>query len=377
MDLVLSESQQMLKNSAREFLAQECQPGLVRAMEKDQRGYPEELWNRMVALEWTGLPFPEEYGGAGGTFLDLAVLLEEMGRTLVPGPFFSTLVLGGLTLLDAGSDAQKQELLPRICRGQTFITLALLESSATYEPRGVQLEARKSDGQYLLEGTKLFVPDAQVSDLMIVAARTSNHPDARDGITLFLVPADSDGVSITPLLTLAGDKQAEITLAGVVVPPSSTLGPVGEGWPVLERTVERAAAAKCMEMLGGAGVVLEMTQEYVKQRVQFGRPVGSFQAVQHHCANMATDVEGSHNVAYQAAWTLSEGMPAAREVSLAKAWLSEAYRRVCALAHQCHGAIGFTEEHNLQLYTRRAKAQEMAYGDAAFHRELMAQALGL
>ena len=375
MDMALDETQQMLKNSAREFLSQECQPTLVRAMEEDERGYPVELWQQIVALGWTGLPFPEENGGTGGSFLDLGVLLEEMGRALVPIPFFSTVVLGGLTVLDGGNEEQRREVLSSICQGQTIMALALLERSATYAPSGIELEALPSNGGYLLNGTKLFVSDAGVADLMIVAARTSRHSDPRHGITLFLMPTSSQGVQITPHVTIALDKQAEVTLAEVAVPSSSVLGQVDEGWPLLERTLQRATAAKSLEMLGGADAVLEMTVEYVKQRVQFGRPVGSFQAVQHHCANMATDVEGSRNVAYHAAWRLSEGLPAAREVSLAKAWVSQACQRVAVLAHQCHGAIGFTKEHDLQLYTRRAKAQEMAYGDATFHRELLAQAL--
>ena len=180
-------------------------------------------------------------------------------------------------------------------------------------------------------------------------------------------------MSIDVLNSVASDKQCEIVLEGVTVPSSSVLGSVDQGWPVVQRAMERAISGKCMEMLGGAGAVLEMTLEYVKQRTQFGRATGTFQAVQHHCANMATDVEGCRNVAHQAAWSISEGLPSQREVSLAKAWSSQAYRRVCATAHQCHGAIGFTKEHDLQLYSRRAKGMELAYGDVNFHKESFLQ----
>ena len=377
MDLGLNETQQMLKKSAQEFLAQQCQHTLVRAMEEDERGYSPQLWQQMVDLGWAGLAFPEEYGGAGGNFLDLAVLLEEMGRALVPGPFFSTVVLGGLTVLDAGSQSQRQDLLPRICQGQVMMTLALTEPSATFQPWGILVQARRDGDDYIISGTKLFVPDAHVSDAMVVAARTSQHEDARSGIATFLVPADAPGVSATVLRTLGSDKQCEVVFNDARVPASGILGEVDGGWPIVERALQRATAAKCMEMLGGAETVLEMTVEYAKQRVQFGRPVGSFQAVQHHCANMATEVECSRFVAYQAAWRVAEGLPCAREVSMAKAWVSDAYRRVCTLAHQSHAAIGFTKEHNLQLYTRRARAQEAAFGDASFHRELVAQALEL
>ena len=375
MDLGFNETQQMLKSSAREFLARECQHTLVQAMEEDEQGYSPQLWQQMVDLGWTGLAFPEEYGGTGGNFLDLAVLLEEMGRALVPGPFFSTVVLGGLTVLDVGSDAQKRDLLTRICQGQMFMTLALTESSATFQSRGVQTRATREEDGYIINGTKLFVSDAHVSNVMVVAARTSQSDDASMGITVFLVPTSSPGIGLTPLHTLASDKQREVVFDNVRVPASSVLGEVDEGWPVIKRALHRATTAKCVEMLGGAEAVLDMTVEYAQQRVQFGRPIGSFQAVQHHSANMATEVECCRHIAYRAAWMVSEGLPAATEISMAKAWVSEAYRRVCAIAHQSHGAIGFTKEHNLQLYTRRARAQEVAFGGAGFHREMVSQAL--
>ena len=377
MDLGLSETQQMLKNSAREFLEQECPHSLVRAMEEDQKGYPPELWKSMVDLGWTGLAFPEKYGGTEGSFLDLAVLIEEMGRALVPGPFFSTVVMGGLTILDAGSEAQKGEHLPRICQGEETMTMAVTEPSATFAPSGIQVEARKDGEDFVINGTKLFVPDAQSADLIIVAARTSQGANAEDGVTCFLVPASAQGVSIVPLDTMASDKQAEVSFSNVKAPASAVLGEVDKGWPIVDRAIQRGAAAKCVEMLGGAGAVLEMTVEYAKQRVQFGRPIGSFQAVQHHCANIATYAESSRYMAYQAAWSLSEGLPAAREVSMAKTWVSEAYRKACLLAHQSHGAIGFTKEHDLQLFTRRARVAELAYGDSKFHRELVAESIGI
>ncbi|MFQ6027245.1 MAG: acyl-CoA dehydrogenase family protein [Dehalococcoidia bacterium] len=373
MDLGLSEVQQMLKSSAREFLSQECPLTLVREMEEDSRGYTDELWRQIVNLGWPGVAFPEQYGGTGGNFLDLAVLLEEMGQALVPGPFFSTVVLGGLTVLDAGSDQQKRDLAPRIGSGQLLMTLALTESSATYEPWGVASSAVRQGDSYQLNGTKLFVPDAHVADLLLVAARTSSGADPVQGITLFLVPANSPGLTVNQLNTISGDRQCEVTLSNVSVPVDSVLGTADSGWPIVQRALQRATAGKCMEMLGGADAVLEMTVEYAKQRTQFGRPVGTFQAVQHHCANMATDVEGCRRIAYQAAWKVSEGEPADREVSMAKAWISSAYQRVCNTAHQCHGAIGFTKEHDLQLYTRRAKVQELSYGDVNLHKELALQ----
>ena len=377
MDLGFDESQQMLKNSAREFLEQECPTSLVRAMEEDERGYAPDLWQKIADLGWLGLALPEQYGGMGLTYFDLVLLLEEMSRAMLPGPFFSTMVLGGMTILIGGTEAQKQEHLPKIAKGDIIVTLALTEPSATYEPSGIQTVAKAQGSSYVLNGTKLFVPDAQGADNLIVAARTQSSGDPAQGITLFLVDAKAPGITITPLKTIAADKQAEVELKDVTVPASAVLGQVDQGWATVARILEMAAVGKCAEMLGGADRVLEMTVDYAKERVQFGRPIGSFQAIQHHCANMATDVEGCRYVAYQAAWRVSESLPAAREVAIAKAWVSDAYQRVCALAHQSHGAIGFTKEYDLQLFTRRAKVAEMAYGDSDYHREQVAQSLGL
>jgi len=369
MDLGLSEIQQMLKNSAREFLAQECPLTLVREMEAEERGYTPELWRQLAGLGWPGVAFPEQYGGTGGDFLDLAVLLEESGRALLPSPFFATVVLGGLTVLDAGTAAQKQEILPALCSGQLLLTLALTEASATYEPWGIATTATREGGDFRLDGAKLFVPQAHTADLLLVAARTTESADPAQGLTLFLIPANAAGLTINPLATISADRQCEVILEGVKAPADAVLGVVDGVWPILQRALQRAVAGQCLEMLGGAAAVLEMTVEYAKQRAQFGRPVGTFQAVQHHCANMATDVEGCRHIAWQAAWKIASGEPAEREVAMAKAWVSSAYQRVCNLAHQCHGAIGFTKEHDLQLYTRRAKVQELSYGDANWHKE--------
>ena len=377
MDLGFDESQQMLKTLAREFLEKECPTSLVRAMEEDERGYTPELWSKIAELGWLGLTLPEQYGGMDLTYFDLVLVLEEMGRAMLPGPFFSTVILGAMTLLEAGSDDQKQEYLPKVANGETILTMALTEPTATYDPAGVHTTAKAEGSDYVINGTKLFVPDAQVADAMVVVTRTSESGDASQGITLFLVDANNPGITITPLKTISGDKQAEVEFKDVRVPASAIVGQVDKGWDTISRILDLAAIGKCAEMLGGADRVLEMTTDYVKERVQFGRPIGSFQAVQHHCANMATDVEGCRYVAYQAAWRISERLPAVREVAIAKAWVSDAYRRVCALGHQSHGAIGFTKEYDLQLFTRRAKVAEVAYGDTDFHREQVAVGLGL
>ena len=375
MDLGLTEIQQMLKTSAQDFLSRECPLTLVREMEGDPRGFTDGLWRQMIGLGWTGVAFPEQYGGTGGNFADLGVLLEEIGRSLAPAPFFSTVVLGGMTVLDGGSDAQKDDLISRVCAGTIIMTLAVPENAAAYEPWDIQTTASQQGGGYEITGIKLFVPDAEAADMIIVAARTSSGQDPADGVSLFLVPSGAAGLTITPMQSVGNEKVFEVSLEKVNVPADSVIGAMDEAWPIIERSIQRATAAQCIQMLGGAQAVLDMTVEYAKGRTQFGRAIGSFQAVQHHCARMATDVEGSRGIAYQAVWRLSEGLTAQKEVAMAKAWIGPAYRRVCGTAHQCHGAIGFTKEHDLQLYTRRAKVHELTYGDANHHKEIALQRL--
>ena len=374
MDLGLTEAQQMLRNSAREFLEAECPEAFVRAMEEDERGYTPESWQKIAENGWLGLIFPEEYGGAGLEFLDLCVLLEETGRAMLPGPFFSTVVLGGMTILDAGSDDQKRRYLPGIVEGQVIATLALTEPSVRWDAAGVRTTAEPDGDGFVINGAKLFVPNAHVSDYLVAAARTG---DADEDVSLFILPANTPGVSQTLLKTIASDRQSEVTFEGAHVPRSALLGELNGGWPTIARVIQWGAVGKCAEMVGNGQKVLDMTVDFVKQRIQFGRPIGSFQAIQHHCANMATDVEGSRYITSQAAWRLSDGLPADSEVAMAKAWVSDAVRRVCATGHQCHGAIGFTKEHSMQLYSRRAKAAELAFGDSREHLEGVAEAIGL
>ena len=377
MDLGLSEEQEMLRTSARDFLQKECPKQLVKQLDESEEGYSPELWRKMAQLGWMGLVFPEEYEGSGGSFVDLVVLLEEMGYNILPGPFFSTVVLGGLSILAAGDEDQKKEFLPKIANGEMILTLALTEPSAKYDAASVKTRAVSGDGGYVINGTKLFVPDANVADYLLCVARTKDGVKPEDGITVFLVDANSPGVKCTLLKTLARDKQCEVIFDNVKVPEKSVLGELGRGWPVVESILQKAAVAKCAEMVGGAQASLEMAVSYAKERVQFNRPIGSFQAIQHYCANMVTDVDGSRFVTYRAAWKVNEGLPATMDVAVAKAWTSEAYGRVTLLAHQIFGAIGFTMDHDMHLYYRRAKAGEIAFGDGDFQRAIVAQELGL
>jgi alkylation response protein AidB-like acyl-CoA dehydrogenase len=377
MDYSLTEEQEMLRKMARDFLSTECPKSLVREMAEDETGHPLELWGKMSEIGWLGLVIPEQYGGGGGSFFDLVVLLEEMGRACVPGPFFSTAVLGGLTLLEAGSDEQKQELLPKLAQGKLLLTLALTEASAKYTADGIQTKAIQKDGDFFIQGTKLFVPDAHVSNYLICVARTKETKMPEKGVTVFLLDSKSPGISCTLLKTISGDKQCEVSFDNVKVSKKNILGQLNEGWPVLEKVLEKATVARCAEMVGAARQVLEMTVDYAKQRLAFGHPIGSFQGIQFYCANMLSDADASAFITYQAACRLSEGLPASQEVAMAKAWVSEKLVKATTLAHQIHGAIGFCEDHDLPLYFKRAKTWEASFGGAKVHLDKIATAAGI
>ena len=374
MKLTLTEEQEMLKKTARDFLAEKCPKNLVKQMEESETGYSRELWQEMAELGWMGLAFPEKYGGGDMSFLDLAVLLEEMGRACLPGPFFSTVVLGGLSILYLGSEEQKQEYLPKLIHGEKIFTLALTEPGYHhYDASSVTLEATPDDGNYVITGTKLFVPDAHIADYLLCVARTK----PKNGITIFLADTKNPRINYTVLKTLAGDKLCEVVFDQMPVPRANILGRLNQGWSAVQKIIEQAAVAKCCEMVGNIQRVLEMTVDYAKERKQFDRPIGSFQIIQHYCADIATDVDGARFSTYQAAWMLSEGLPCTKEMAMAKSWIGEASQRVIALAHQIHGAIGVTMEHDLHFHTRRAKAGELAFGDANFYREIVASEMGL
>jgi len=375
MDLGLTEEQELLKNSARDFLEKEAPESYVRQMEEDERGYSPEVWKKMADLGWQGLIIPEDLGGAGFGYLDLIVLLEEMGRALVPGPFVSTMV-AATAIMEGGSDQQKQEWLPRIASGDVIATLALTEPSARFDAEGVELKAEKQGENYTLSGTKLFVPDAHVSDLLVVAARTGGQGE--QGVSLFLVDAKSQGISTEVLKTIASDKQCEVRFENVSVPAANLLGGEGQGWEIMKRVMLKATCMEAAYLVGLAQMDFEISVNYAKERVQFGRPIGSFQAIQHKAADMVTDVDGARFIMYRAAWSVAENEPDAEmQVSMAKAWVSDATRRVVAHGQQIHGGIGFTKDYKIQLYFRRQKRGELMWGDGDFHREKVAELLSI
>jgi alkylation response protein AidB-like acyl-CoA dehydrogenase len=378
MDFGFSEEQDILRKSARDFLTKECPMSYVRLMMEDELGYSKEQWRKMAELGWMGLILPESFGGAGLDMVDLVVVVEEMGRVVMPGPFFSTVLLGGVTILEGGSEEQKKQWLPKIAAGELKVTLALLEPNGRWDAAGVEATATSDAGGFLLSGTKLFVPDAHVADVLVIAARTERAA-AADGISLFAVEVPKDGVSVTPLKTMDQTRKlCEVGLDKVRVGPECLVGRRGGGWPIVERVLDRAKVALSAEMCGGAGRVLEMSVEYAKVRVQFDRPIGSFQAIQHKCANMLLQVESAKAATYYAAWAVANDVPEARLASaMAKSYVSDAYRIVAGEGIQIHGGIGFTWEHDMHIYFKRAKGSEFTFGDATFNREIVAELIDL
>jgi len=378
MNYDLSEEQRILRDAAHNFLSKACDGMFVRQMIEDEKGYTQEMWDKMAELGWMGLLIPEKYDGFEGSFLDMIVLLYEMGYVCLPSPFFSTAVLGVITLLEAGNEDQKKVILPEVVSGGRLLTLAWIEIGGTYSGEGISLSADRQGDHYTLSGTKLFVPYAHVADTIVCVARTDEtQGDMEKGVSLFIVDAKVPEISIHSLKTFTGEKLFEVNFEDVTVPKESLLGELNQGWPILKTVLQKAAVAKCAEMSGGAQKVLEIAVAYAKEREQFGRPIGSFQAIQHHCANILTYVDTSRFMTYQASWRISEGLPFEKEASMCKAWVSDSYRPLLLLGHQIMGGTGFMEEHDLHLYYNRAKAAELAFGDGDFHREMVAQQMGL
>jgi alkylation response protein AidB-like acyl-CoA dehydrogenase len=376
MDFAFSEEQEMLRGSTRDFLAKECSSKVVRKLMDAPDAYDEGLWRKIAGLGWTALGIPEQYGGVG-TFLDLIVVLEEAGRALMPGPFFATMGLAVPALLEAGTEAQKKEVLGAIAEGSARATLAMTEPSGRWDASAVTLSAKPSGGGWQLDGVKLFVPDAEAADYMVVAARTRG--EGEDGISLFLVKGRPAGMTVTSLKTLDMTRRwSEVRFDGVKLAGDFLMGTADKAWPHLKRALEWATAALCAEMVGGTQKVLETSTEYAKTRHQFGKPIGIYQAVSHKLADMLVLSESGRSATYYAAWAVeADASDRSLAASMAKAYVSDAYRKVAGDGIQVHGGIGFTWEHDMHLYFKRAKSSEVTLGDATFHRELVAQALDL
>ncbi|RMF85311.1 MAG: acyl-CoA dehydrogenase [Nitrospinota bacterium] len=377
MDFALTEEQELLQTTARDFLQQECPITVVRNLETDEKGYSPEIWKKMADLGWVGLTFPEEFGGIGGSFLDLVLIIEEIGRAVLPSPLFTTTVLGGQLLMEAGTQAQQQEYLPKIAAGEWIMSLAFVEPNGLYDGNAIETTAKPGNEGYVLNGTKLFVENAHIANTLICVARTGPVAYREGSLTLFLVDPHTSGVSINALKTISHDRVYEVVFDNVWVPQESRLGPLNAGWPFLAKVLDHGKIALCAEMVGGAQRVLEMTTQYAKERVQFGSPIGRFQANSFKLADMATLIDGARFLTYEAAWRLSEGLPATKEAAMAKAYTNEVYRQATNDGIQIHGAMGFMMEYDLQLYFRRARALEANLGHSDFQREIVAQEMAL
>ena len=370
------EDQDSLRDVVRSFMDAKSTEEDVRTLMDTESGYDTAVWAQMGGeLGLQGLHIPEQFGGQGYGFVELAIVFEEMGRKLLCAPYFATVALAANAILNAGTDAEKGALLPGIASGETIGALAFTEANGRWDADGITMVAKGSGSDWTLDGEKMFVIDGHNADLIVVVARTEGTT-GEDGISFFTVAGDAAGLTRTPLATMDQTrKQARLEFKGVKATP---LGAPGAGWAALSKTLDQAAVCLSNEMVGGAQFVLDMSVEYAKVRVQFGRPIGSFQAIKHKCADMLLEVESAKSAAYYSAWAAAEDNEELPVVaSLSKAYCSDAYFHATAENIQIHGGIGFTWEHPAHLYFKRAKSSEILLGDATYHRELLAQRIGI
>ncbi|MBI3741018.1 MAG: acyl-CoA/acyl-ACP dehydrogenase [Chloroflexi bacterium] len=363
MDFDFTQEQVALRNSAREFLSAKCNTQFVRTMFDDPIGYSKTMWKEMAELGWLGLTFPEENDGLGLGMVELSMMLEEMGRAVFPGPYFSSVLLAGSALTKAGDKAQKQKYLNAISSGDLVATMGVLEQKPNWEPDAIQMSAQAGGGGFVLNGMKRFVPFAHAADVMLIPARTSQNAEASQGISLFLVDTKSKGVEMSAMKNIdLTSKASEVRFNNVMVPEENIVGDVDAAWPVLKNVLQNAAVGASAEMLGCARKSMEMSVEYAK--------------IKHKLADMLVDVESSHAAVYYAAWAQdAQSDDAALAASVAKAYTGDASRKVCGEAIQVHGGIGFTWDFDLHLWFKRAKYYEPMFGDAEYHREMAARVL--
>ena len=369
MDFYLTEPQKLLVRTAHEFFQQHCPTTLVQELALDPRGFPDDLWRRISSLGWPGLLIPEEWGGTNGTVLDVVLLIEEMGRACFPSPYIQSAVVATSLLLAVSSREQQRQLLPAMVRGERLCTLALTEESADFVPEALTMQGEV--GGRLSGSSKLFVKDAHLANHLIVVTLGNG------GWNFFLIEKNHAGISLFPMETISGEKLFEVAFRDVTLHPDMLLGGAGHGWDSLVPILQIGALARCAEMVGCAQRILEICVDYAKVREQSGRPIGSFQAIQHHCANLLRNVEGARYILYNAAWKMQEGAACSADVAMAKAYASEACLWVGRQGHQILGAISYCEEHPLHLFHKRIQAAGLDFGDASLHFETVAQSVGL
>jgi alkylation response protein AidB-like acyl-CoA dehydrogenase len=374
MDTLLSEEEELIKRGAREFFEAECPPSLARAMEHDDLGYAPELWRKLADLGWLGLALPERHGGQGLPLTHLGLFLEELGRAIAPVPFHSTITTA-LTIARDGSEQQRERILPRVARGELILTWAFTEHDPRLIPEAVRMRAEPEEGGFVLEGSKLFVENWRAARHCLVACRTAEASSANEGLSLFLVDTNAEGITETPLSTIAKDRQSQVEFRGVRVPREHLVGELNEGWSVAEPMLDRATALLCAQLLGASRRHAEFATEYAKNRVAFGRPIGAFQSIAHICADMLIWVDGGDLLTFEALWRMDQGLPAWIEVSQAKAFCNERCLEIGRLANMIHGGIAFIEEFNLNLWFRRIAGMTMRLGTSLEHRARLARSL--
>jgi alkylation response protein AidB-like acyl-CoA dehydrogenase len=368
MNFRLTDAQQMLVGTARELLRRRCPPELVHAMAEDPRGLPEDLWKELSMLGWPGLLIPAELGGSDGSLLDVILLVEEMGRAGLPGPFIPSAVVATSLLMTAGTQAQRDRLLSPMALGDRICTLALLEESAALEPQAIGMSGEVGSR---VTGRKLFVKDAHLAHDLVVAVRGGG------GINLFVVETGAAGIALSPMDVLSGEKLFEVAFSDVPVDGSRLIGPAGRGWDSLVPALRAGALARSAEMVGAAARLLDLAVEHARTRVQSGRPIGSFQAIQHHCADMLRHVDAARGLLHRAAWKMETGEECAADVAMAKAYAADGCLAVARRTHQVLGAIGYCEEHVLHRFHKRIQAGAVDFGEASLHLETVATAIGL
>ena len=374
MDVLPGEEEQMVKNLAREFLEAECPPSLAREMEKDNLGYPPELWKKISDLGWFGMSLPESYGGQGLPLSYLGLISEELGRVIAPVPFHSTMV-AALTIAADGTDQQKQSILPHISSGDMILTWAFQELNPKLNPESIRTTATETDGGYVINGTKMFVDNYVAADKLLVTCRTSPATERSSGLSMFIIDTNLSGMIETPLVTIAKDKQSKVTFEEVKISKDALVGELDQGWNIAVDMLDRGTALLCAQMVGAARKDIEIGIEYAKNRVAFGRPIGAFQSVQHMCADMTIWVDGAQMLTYEALWKMDEGIPASVDVSQAKAFCNDKCQAAVRSSQVLHGGMGFMMEFDLHLWYRRVCAWTMRLGTSFEHRARVSKAL--
>ncbi len=376
MDFTLNEEQEMLKKSAQDFLKKQCDKTVVKELEESETGFSKKLWKNMAKLDWMAIIIPEDYEGVGWSFLDLAVLFEEFGRSAFNGPMMCN-TMGTLAVMEGGTDDQKAKILPKVASGKMILTMANDETSIAYDHSYIEVTANKSDNGYVINGTKILAPYATVADKMLVSARTSGAPGDKEGITIFMVDPKTQGITLSPINVTGGEKQFKADFDNVAVSADDVIGEVDKGLSIVKNVIEKITAVQCAEMVGGAECGLAMTADYTRERVQFKRAIATFQSVQHKMSDMFVFVQCARWTTYQALWRLSEGMSAGREIAIAKIMTNTAVREVAFSAQQLHGGMGVDLDYDLHWYYTRAKNFELKYGTTPAQNELLQAHIGL